>query len=66
MTGDLHLEVHPCAIMEIYLDPVPENARREGVLYPNGAHITDLKEVRKLCHEMQRPFEAGFIGKKKI
>ncbi|KAG7451825.1 Clavaminate synthase-like protein [Guyanagaster necrorhizus] len=55
MTGDLHLEVHPCAIMEIYLDPVPENARREGVLYPNGAHITDLKEVRKLCHEMQRP-----------
>ncbi|PBK93455.1 Clavaminate synthase-like protein [Armillaria gallica] len=55
VTGDLHLEVHPCAIMEIYVDPVPAKARREGVLYPDGAHITDLKQVRELCYEMQRP-----------
>ena len=55
MTGDLHLEVHPCAIMEIYVDPVPAKARREGALYPDGAHITDLKQVRKLSYGMQRP-----------
>ncbi len=55
MTGDLHLEVHPCAIMEVYVDPVPAKERREGVLYPDGAHITDLKQVRELCYEMQRP-----------
>ncbi|KAK0209283.1 Clavaminate synthase-like protein [Desarmillaria ectypa] len=55
VTRNLHLEVCSCAIMEIYIDPVPVKARREGVLYPNGAHITDLTEVRKLCYEMQRP-----------
>ncbi|KAK0478613.1 hypothetical protein EDD18DRAFT_1208655 [Armillaria luteobubalina] len=25
------------------------------MLYPDGAHITNLKQVRELCHEMQRP-----------
>ncbi|RDB21514.1 hypothetical protein Hypma_011355 [Hypsizygus marmoreus] len=29
--------------------------KREGALYPDGAHITDLKEVRSLLYKMQRP-----------
>ena len=55
MTGDLHFQVHPCGAMELLVDPLPEGAKREGALYPDGAHITDLKEVRELLYKMQRP-----------
>lgn len=30
-------------------------ASRDGALYPDGAHIKDLKEVRDLLYKMQRP-----------
>ncbi|KAJ7898946.1 hypothetical protein B0H14DRAFT_3424282 [Mycena olivaceomarginata] len=30
-------------------------AAREAALYPDGAHLTDLKEVRDLLYAMQRP-----------
>lgn len=55
MTGALHFQVHPCAAQELLIDPLPEGASREGALYPDGAHITDLKEVRDLLYKMQRP-----------
>jgi hypothetical protein len=51
----LHFEVHPCGARELIIDPLPEGASREGALYPDGAHITDLKEVRGLLYQMQRP-----------
>lgn len=35
--------------------PLPEGAHREGALYPDGAHLKDLKEVRDLVYKMQRP-----------
>jgi len=55
VTGALHFQVHPCAAKELLIDPLPEGASREGALYPDGAHITDLKEVRDLLYKMQRP-----------
>ncbi|KAF9025434.1 hypothetical protein BDZ89DRAFT_1068307 [Hymenopellis radicata] len=45
VTGDLHLMVHGWAILEV----------KDDMLYPNGAHLTDLKEVRELCYRIQRP-----------
>ena len=55
MTGALHFQVHACAAQELLVDPLPEGASRQGTLYPNGAHIKDLKEVRDLLYKMQRP-----------
>ena len=37
------------------MDPLPEGASRDGALYPDGARITDLKEVRDIMYKMQRP-----------
>ena len=49
--------MHPCAAQELLIDPLPEGAaaRHEGALYPDGAHLTDLKAVRELLYKMQRP-----------
>ena len=55
MTGALHLQVHPCAVQELFIDELPEGTSRDGALYPIGAHLTDLKEVRDLLYKMQRP-----------
>jgi alpha-ketoglutarate-dependent taurine dioxygenase len=55
VTGALHFQVHPCAAQELLVDALPEGASREGALYPDGAHLTDLKEVRDLLYKMQRP-----------
>lgn len=55
LTGELAFEVHPCGIQELYVDPLPDGAKREGALYPDGTHITDLGEVRKLMYKIQRP-----------
>ncbi|KAF5383970.1 hypothetical protein D9757_006913 [Collybiopsis confluens] len=55
VTGNLHFEVHPCGAAELLVDPLPEGASKEGALYPDGAHVTDLKEVRELLYKMQRP-----------
>ena len=55
MTGALHFQVHPCAAHELLISPLPEGATREGALYPDGAYITDLKQVRDLLYKMQRP-----------
>ncbi|KAF8481611.1 hypothetical protein DFH94DRAFT_691258 [Russula ochroleuca] len=63
VTGALHFQVHPCAAQELLIDPLFEGALREGALYPDGAHITDLKEVRDLLYKMQRPAMA--VGKEK-
>ena len=55
VTCNLHFEVHPCGAKEILVDPLPKGAKREGALYPDGAVISDLKEVRDLLYKMQRP-----------
>ena len=55
MTGALHFQVHPCGVQELLVDPLPEGVSREGALYPDGAHIKGLKEVRDLLYKMQRP-----------
>ncbi|EIW87213.1 Clavaminate synthase-like protein [Coniophora puteana RWD-64-598 SS2] len=55
VTGELHFQVHPCGAHELLVDPIPAGAKREGALYPDGAHIKDLKEVRSLLYKMQRP-----------
>ena len=55
MTGELHFQVHPCGVKEFFIDPLPAGVKREGALYPDGAHLTDLKEVRDLLYKMQRP-----------
>jgi hypothetical protein len=55
VTGTLHFQVHPCGAQELLVDPLPETASRQAALYPDGAHIKDLKEVRDLLYKMQRP-----------
>jgi len=55
VTGNLHLQVHPCGVAELLIDPLPAGADKEGALYPDGAHLTDLKEVREFLYKMQRP-----------
>jgi xanthine dioxygenase len=55
VTGGLHFQVHPCGVAELLVDPLPVGANREGALFPDGAHITNLKEARELLYKMQRP-----------
>lgn len=55
ITGALSFQVHPCGAMELLVDPLPEGAKREGALYPDGGVISNLKEVRELLYKMQRP-----------
>lgn len=55
VTGELSFQVHPCGVAELLIEPLPAAAKREAALYPDGAHLTDLKEVRGLLYRMQRP-----------
>jgi len=55
VTGQLHFQVHPCGVAELLVDPLPAGTKREGALYPDGTHITNLKEARELMYKMQRP-----------
>ncbi|KAF8527436.1 Clavaminate synthase-like protein [Hysterangium stoloniferum] len=55
VTGALHFQVHPCGVSEIIVDPLPAGKSKEDALYPDGAHLKDLAEVRKILYEMQRP-----------
>ncbi|KAK0222612.1 hypothetical protein EDD85DRAFT_861781 [Armillaria nabsnona] len=55
VTGELHFQVHPCGAAELLVERVPEGKSKEGALYPDGARLTDLKEVRGLLYKMQRP-----------
>ncbi|KAJ7034462.1 Clavaminate synthase-like protein [Mycena alexandri] len=54
-TGELSFQGHPCGVAELLIDPLPAGAVREGALYPDGAHLTDLQQVRNLLYSMQRP-----------
>ena len=54
--------MHPCAVQELLIDPLPEGTARDGALYPDGARLTDLKEVRDLVYKMQRPAIAPNVG----
>jgi len=55
VTGHLHFQVHSWAAQELIVKPLPVTAKRDGALYPDGAHIRDLAEVRALLYKMQRP-----------
>ncbi|PPR02341.1 hypothetical protein CVT24_011685 [Panaeolus cyanescens] len=55
VTGELHLMVHPCLVMEVHVDPVPLGCVKEGALYPDGACLKDLEDIRKLLYQIQRP-----------
>ncbi|GAA5931988.1 TauD/TfdA family dioxygenase [Sporobolomyces koalae] len=55
-TLNLHLQCHPSGIQELVIDPLPEGVKATSeTLYPNGAHLKDLQEVRDLVYSMQRP-----------
>lgn len=47
--------MHPCGATELLIDALPEGTKREGALFPDGAHLTDLPAVRDLLYTMQRP-----------
>ncbi|POW13884.1 hypothetical protein PSHT_07574 [Puccinia striiformis] len=56
VTGELHLEVHPCGAQILHIDPIrPDSLHRDHTLYPDGAVIDDLKTVRDLLYKLQRP-----------
>lgn len=56
-TGELHLQVHPSAVKEVIIEPLQKKsvAGEAGELYPDGAHLTNLKEVRDFVYSLQRP-----------
>ncbi|KAJ3916126.1 Clavaminate synthase-like protein [Lentinula edodes] len=51
----LSFQVHPCCGTEVLIKPLPPGASRENALYPDGAHLNELSEVRDLLYRMQRP-----------
>ncbi|KAJ3722646.1 hypothetical protein C8R42DRAFT_721003 [Lentinula raphanica] len=53
--GKSAFPVYPCAAAELIVDPLPAGASKEGALYPDGAHITELKKVRDMLYKMQGP-----------
>ncbi|KAJ3528029.1 hypothetical protein NMY22_g9564 [Coprinellus aureogranulatus] len=55
VTGNLHLQVHPMTITDIFVDSLPASIVDRKGRYPEGGHITDLKEIRDILYEMQRP-----------
>ncbi|OCF33372.1 taurine catabolism dioxygenase TauD [Kwoniella heveanensis BCC8398] len=55
VTSALHLQVHPCGAKELHIEPLPAGSSKDNALYPNGAHLTDLSEVRELLYKIQRP-----------
>ncbi|TFK47294.1 Clavaminate synthase-like protein [Heliocybe sulcata] len=55
VTDELHFQVHPGCAAELYIEPVPDGVDKHDKLYPDGAHLTDLEEVRDLLYTMQRP-----------
>jgi len=58
VTGELQYQIHPSAVHEFVIDPVPSGEPRpEDARYPDGAHITDLtcKTARDILYELQRP-----------
>lgn len=54
-TGELHFQVHPSAIKEVIIEPIKSKNAKGDALYPGGAHLTDLAEVRQLIYSLQRP-----------
>lgn len=58
VTGQLHLQVHPCGAEKLLIDPIPPEAESrqdpEAVL-PDGGTITELVQVRELLYQLQRP-----------
>lgn len=56
-TGKLHFQVHPCGAQKLHIAPLPESysGDRSKALYPDGALIDNLEEVRGLLLKMQRP-----------
>ena len=56
VTGGLHYQVHPCGVLALEVAPLPAGATKtEETLHPDGATLTDLKEIRELVYKMQRP-----------
>ncbi|WVQ79542.1 hypothetical protein IAT38_001641 [Cryptococcus sp. DSM 104549] len=55
VTGNLHVQVHPCGAHQLLISPLPAGAPRDNALFPDGATITDLKEVRETLYKIQRP-----------
>ncbi|KAK8849388.1 hypothetical protein IAR55_004720 [Kwoniella newhampshirensis] len=55
VTGSLHLQVHPCGAHQLLIDPLPPTSSRENALYPDGATVTDLAQVRDILYKLQRP-----------
>lgn len=62
MTRELHFQVHPCGVTELFVEPIPEGAKREDALYPDGTHVTNLGEIRDLLYKMQRPAIAPSVS----
>lgn len=55
MTGALHLQIHPSAVESLLIAPLPAASRTPTSLYPDGAHLTSLPDVRQLVYSLQRP-----------
>lgn len=55
VTGNLHLQVHPCGARHLLIEPLPTRRSREGALYADGGEVTDLKGVREVLYSLQRP-----------
>ncbi|KAF9473560.1 hypothetical protein BDN70DRAFT_937351 [Pholiota conissans] len=53
--GELHLQVHLCAIQAVHIDPIPEGKQTNNLLYNWDVKLTDsdLQGIRSLIHKLQ-------------
>ncbi|CAH7665951.1 taurine catabolism dioxygenase [Phakopsora pachyrhizi] len=71
VTGNLHLQVHPCGAEKLIIEPLPKSSKfyssNDGdqesykidddrtLLFRDGRTIEDLKTVREILYKLQRP-----------
>ncbi|WVQ74627.1 hypothetical protein IAR50_004228 [Cryptococcus sp. DSM 104548] len=53
VTGNLHVQVHPCGAYKLHIAPCPSPS--PSTLYPEGGVVEDLATVRSLLYSLQRP-----------
>lgn len=55
VTGLLHLQAHPSGAEKLIIDPIQSDQIKSNQLYPEGGIIEDLKKVREILYDFQRP-----------
>ncbi|CAH7681586.1 taurine catabolism dioxygenase TauD, TfdA family-domain-containing protein [Phakopsora pachyrhizi] len=56
VTGNLHLQVHPCGAEKLIIKPLSKSSNDDKtLLFKYGKMIEDLKTVREIFYKLQQP-----------